>query len=37
MMGLGGNRPDGDPLGRFTSRRRRDNCEQTYHRYLRPR
>ncbi|GFG74255.1 bifunctional MaoC family dehydratase N-terminal/OB-fold nucleic acid binding domain-containing protein [Mycobacterium botniense] len=44
MMGLGGSRPDDDPLGRVI--RLFDdagyigvvatNCEQTYHRYLRP-
>jgi hypothetical protein len=44
MMGLGGVRPDDDPLGRIISLFDdagyvgvvATNCEQTYHRYLRP-
>jgi hypothetical protein len=42
MMGLGGNRPDDDPLGKITLFDDAGigvvatNCEQTYHRYLRP-
>jgi uncharacterized OB-fold protein/acyl dehydratase len=44
MMGLGGNRPDDDPLGKILGLFDdagyigvvATNCEQTYHRYLRP-
>lgn len=44
MMGLGGQRPDDDPLGRVTAVFDdagyvgvvATDCEQTYHRYLRP-
>ena len=44
MMGLGGNRPDDDPLGKILELFDNagyigvvaTNCEQTYHRYLRP-
>ena len=44
MMGLGGNRPDDDPLGKIITLFDdagyigvvATNCEQTYHRYLRP-
>src|SRR6202008_908510 len=44
MMGLGGVRPDDDPLGKILELFDegghigvvRPNCEQTYHRYLRP-
>ncbi|MBV8929846.1 MAG: bifunctional MaoC family dehydratase/OB-fold nucleic acid binding domain-containing protein [Mycobacteriaceae bacterium] len=44
MMGLGGERPDDDPLGRIIGLFDdagyigvvATNCEQTYHRYLRP-
>ncbi len=44
MMGLGGTRPDDDPLGRILELFDAagyigvvaTNCEQTYHRYLRP-
>lgn len=44
MMGLGGNRPDDDPLGKILGLFDEagyigvvaTNCEQTYHRYLRP-
>ncbi len=44
MMGLGGTRPDDDPLGRILDLFDASgyigvvatNCEQTYHRYLRP-
>jgi uncharacterized OB-fold protein/acyl dehydratase len=44
MMGLGGNRPDDDPLGKILGFFDEagyigvvaTNCEQTYHRYLRP-
>jgi uncharacterized protein len=44
MMGLGGNRPDDDPLGEILELFDQagyvgvvaTNCEQTYHRYLRP-
>jgi uncharacterized protein len=44
MMGLGGNRPDDDPLGKILDLFDdagyvgvvATNCEQTYHRYLRP-
>ncbi len=44
MMGLGAQRPDDDPLGRMMELFDRagylgvvaTNCEQTYHRYLRP-
>lgn len=44
MMGLGGNRPDDDPLGKILELFDdagyigvvATNCEQTYHRYLRP-
>ena len=44
MMGLGGNRPDDDPLGKVLGLFDdagyigvvATNCEQTYHRYLRP-
>lgn len=44
MMGLGGNRPDDDPLGKIIGLFDdagyigvvATNCEQTYHRYLRP-
>jgi len=44
MMGLGGTRPDDDPLGKIIDLFDQNgyigvvatNCEQTYHRYLRP-
>ena len=44
MMGLGGVRPDDDPLGKILNCSTTHgyigvvatNCEQTYHRYLRP-
>ena len=44
MMGLGGVRPDDDPLGKILELFDEagyigvvaTNCEQTYHRYLRP-